>query len=304
MKKILIAVFLLLIVLISIKNFKINLSFPIVSKELSVHYDIPQTEYVDTKYSGVLRKNIQAKYNNVSVLPKNHTRHRMESIAILSYCSYNNDFCKVSRCNHKRYASAYNYTYLNPSSDSDEFHLSKFLLHGTRYKTYSILKYMSSFTWILWIDSDALFMNFDIPIEYWIARLNRKKSNIFIAKDIPGYPFNAGVMLIKSTEWTRDFFKRSINEIVKRSTRDSSQDQPVFFDFWKKNRNYERNNIFIFNQRNLFQAMIKMRELTEESWIVHLTCCKRDQCNMAYYDTICTENCTRTNCFSRSVGRC
>lgn len=254
------------------------------------------TVYCDITYSQIVT------YNLESTIMKKY--NRIGRIGILSYCSYNNNFCKVSRCNHQRYASKYNYTYLNPTPESDEFHLSKFLLHGTRYKTYSVIRYMSSFDWILWIDSDALFFNFDIPIEYWIAKLTRKKSDIFVAKDLPGYPFNAGVMLIKSTQWSKVFFKRAIDHIVNRSTQDSSQDQPVFFNFLRKNKYGEQNNIFILNQRNAFQAMIKMKELTKQSWIVHLTCCKRDQCNMQFYDSVCTKNCTKTNCFAKSVGIC
>lgn len=226
------------------------------------------------------------------------------NIAILSHCTYQNYFCYISRCNHERYASKYNYTYINPRVDSDEFHLSKFLLHGTRYKTYSIIRQLKLFRWILWIDSDALFVNLNLPIEHWISKAQKKNSNIIVARDIPGYPFNAGVMLVRSNWWTKNFFIRAIPEIIKRQITHSSQDQPVFFKFLKENKYNEQNKILILKQRSQFQAFIKMKEFSKASWIVHLTCCKGQQCDMTLYDSKCAANCTRSNCLAQSVGKC
>lgn len=244
-------------------------------------------------------QNYDNEKNNVSQQLKNPM-----NIAILSYCSYNNTFCDISRCNHQRYANKFNYTYINPNVDSDEYHLSTFLLHGTRYKTYSIIKHMKQFEWILWIDSDALFMNFEITIEDWIQKAQKKDANIVVARDIPGFPFNAGVMLIKSDTWSKQFFRRAVPEIIKRQIKDPKQDQPVFFNFLEKNQYDEKNKILILKQRNRFQAFIKMRELSAASWIVHLTCCKGQQCNLRLYDSKCTTTCTEQNCVAKSVGRC
>tara|TARA_B100001778_G_C18371428_1_gene530980 strand:+ start:228 stop:719 length:492 start_codon:yes stop_codon:yes gene_type:complete len=163
---------------------------------------------------------------------------------------------------------------------------------------------MKRFKWILWIDSDALFINFQVSIEHWIHEAKRKDAKIIVARDLPGYPFNAGVMLIRSDKWSKHFFKRAIPEIIQRQVTHSSQDQPVFFEFLRKNQYDEKQKILIIQQRSRFQAFIKMRELSKISWIVHLTCCKQDQCDMSLYDNLCTANCTNFKCMAMSVGKC
>jgi len=64
-----------------------------------------------------------------------------------------------------------------------------------------------NYDYILWIDADAIFINFNIKIEQFISRsLGR---DILIAEDMnPCCLINAGVILIKNTKWSQECFKQ------------------------------------------------------------------------------------------------
>ena len=91
-------------------------------------------------------------------------------VAILSYCSYSAPVCAVSDCNHQRYADEHGYAYVRPLYDSPKWHGARLMLHGTRYKLWSILEELPSYKWVLWIDADALFLRMEEPIGHWIKQ--------------------------------------------------------------------------------------------------------------------------------------
>ena len=64
-----------------------------------------------------------------------------------------------------------------------------------------------NYDYILWIDADAIFINFNTKIEQFISRsLGR---DILIAEDMnPCCLINAGVILIKNTKWSQELFKQ------------------------------------------------------------------------------------------------
>jgi hypothetical protein len=64
-----------------------------------------------------------------------------------------------------------------------------------------------NYDYILWIDADAIFINFNTKIEQFISRsLGR---DILIAEDMnPCCLINAGVILIKNTKWSQVLFKQ------------------------------------------------------------------------------------------------
>ena len=217
----------------------------------------------------------------------------MSLIAILSHCTADRTSCSIARCNHERYASTFGYTYVAPRWDSDDWHAAHMLLHGTRFKTFSVLRNLKSYDFVLWIDSDALFLRFDIPIEHWISK--QGDADIFVAADIPGFPFPAGVMLIRNSRWSSDFFARAGRGIVQRPVRQASQDQPIFFDMLARDEFNESRRIKIFERRERFQAFEKLDEVTTFSWTVHMTCCS--VCDQSAYDARCyAHHCTRKPC--------
>lgn len=208
-------------------------------------------------------------------------------ISIASYCSHESPACAIAECNHRRYALRHGYRYMSPTRNSTAWWTAKLMVHGTRFKTRAVLEEMDVAHFVFWIDGDALFLRMDESLDGWIRIMDDRRADIFVARDKPGYPFNAGVMLIRSTDWSRNFFRRAVAGISKRSPDSRSQDQPVFFDLLARNEHHEHSRIYVYPNRVRFQAMLKMDVPTPESFIVHLTCCA--DCDTKRFDPVCFE---------------
>ena len=83
------------------------------------------------------------------------------------------------------------------------------MLNGLRCKTFSILSHFDEYEILVWIDHDAIFDNLDISVDYWLENKMRHDADIMRAADIPGFKFNAGVQIIKTTAWSKMFFRSS-----------------------------------------------------------------------------------------------
>ena len=207
------------------------------------------------------------------------------NVAILSYCSYSQPVCAVSDCNHQRYADHHGYAYVRPRYNSPKWHGARLMLHGTRYKLWSILEELPSYDWVLWIDADALFLRMDESIRQWVRYAENQGAHMLVARDKPGYPFNAGVMLIKNSTWSQRFFERSVDTVIRRPVTSSTQDQPAYFEFMRRNKEEEQTHIAIYADRPRLQAFVKLHEVTNLSWIVHLSCCT--DCDTLRFDPVC-----------------
>ena len=82
----------------------------------------------------------------------------------------------------------------------------------TRHPTWSKILFLREalreHPWAFWIDSDAIFTNHDIKIESFV----QMGGDFFICRDFPHNIFNAGVLLIRSCEWSLWF----LDEVWKR----------------------------------------------------------------------------------------
>ena len=95
------------------------------------------------------------------------------------------------------------------------WHWSHLVLHGARFKLVMLMHYLSSFDYLLWIDIDAVFYNFDVRIETWIDTMRTHHASILLAEDIDGFVFNSGAMLVRSDAWSRAFLERSVPLLAK-----------------------------------------------------------------------------------------
>ena len=70
-------------------------------------------------------------------------------------------------------------------------------------KFLAVQKYLPEFDYVMYIDMDAVIMNFDIPIEAFISKAG-PCSDIIMSEDWNGP--NSGVWLVKNTAWSQWFF--------------------------------------------------------------------------------------------------
>jgi len=214
------------------------------------------------------------------------TRGGSSRIAILSYSNLREDpskqtnhanftLYKMVRCNHEAYAGKYGYDYLSPSYMSAKWLASHFVLNGLRYKTFTILSHFDEYDVLVWIDHDAIFYNMDLSVEYWLTKMG-SEADILMAEDLPGYKFNAGLQIIKTTNWTKTFYAKAIDELLRTDVNAGYIEQPIFYKLYDTLEHGHR-KIKIHTPRNTFQAFLKVKsDLSNTSWVVHATQCKCD----------------------------
>jgi hypothetical protein len=138
--------------------------------------------------------------------------------------------------NHRKYASKHNYAYFSQTTSMKDAHGSAIEYYWV--KTHLLLKLLSEpykFDWILWVDSDAIFVNMSISIQHLLSdesngivteslnnkginttkgmvgslQGNRRKSKINAKKTITSLVFsgdtnaiNAGILLFHRTKFS------------------------------------------------------------------------------------------------------
>jgi hypothetical protein len=219
---------------------------------------------------------------------ENHIVTRLK-IAILSYNDArvahdilsNNTLTQMIRCNHEAYAQRYGYTYLSPDRSSALWSASRFVLNGLRYKTFSILSNFESYDVIVWIDHDAVFYNQALSIEYWLDHKMDAAADLLMAEDLPGYKFNAGLQIIKTSAWARKFYENAIEDILKTAIDAVYLEQPIFYRLHDTMEGAS-SKIQIYKPRSDFQAFLKVStDFKNTSWVVHGTVCK--SCDIGVY---------------------
>jgi hypothetical protein len=173
-------------------------------------------------------------------------------IGIISYCDH---LRTNAHLNHHFYAEKNQYTYIFDITPTEN---TKFFR-----KVDKILKFIDLFDYILWIDDDAIFTNFDKKIEDFIALAPNED---FIFCESPLCPtgiwtfLSAGNFIIKNTENAKEIIKKCLSTDLNyvKSWWDSSkcgfftnsdQDVWVYLINTEKNVNYKRLVYSEFNAR-------------------------------------------------------
>ena len=223
--------------------------------------------------------------------PVNVTRHRsttvnslskgvQRSVVILSYNDFNEDHAELSnatlskmvRCNHETYALKHDYQYISPAQSSTKWAASRLVMNGIRYKTFAILSSLDDFSVIVWIDHDAIFYNMDISVEFWLDKMH-SGADVLVAEDIPGYRFNAGLQIIRSTPWTKLFYTAIADRLLLTDIHARYVEQPIFYDL-EDEVDGAKEKIQVHKPRHEFQALLKLgTDFRESSWVVHGTKC-------------------------------
>ena len=103
------------------------------------------------------------------------------------------NICSYSEANIIAYCNKHKYTcYIYKDSMTDS--------HPTWNKPLVIKDNIEKHEFIMWIDSDAIFTNFDIKIEEIIAKEPEK--SLLVCNDIGRWKINAGVQIWKNCDWS------------------------------------------------------------------------------------------------------
>ena len=113
------------------------------------------------------------------------------------YTHHINAYARVSEHNVKRYCDRHGMAYHVYRAIPAELDPS---INGTWVKTWLIQRHLAQHEWVIWVDADTIFLNQSLSLP---ALLEGR--DLLLAKDLGGWPFNAGVMGFRNTpqNWAR-----------------------------------------------------------------------------------------------------
>lgn len=182
---------------------------------------LPATTVVGQVYQQEDWQPIAEKMAIRPVAPCAVDKSRKDNIAVLTSSYIYVDMCMAeaslgSADNKRVYAKRHGYDFVARSSEfaQEEFR-GRRLVWG---KISAIQKVLPHYEWLLWMDMDAIVANVDKDVRE-IIRLAEESSeredaeiSMIVARPPKDKMLNAGVMLIKNTDWSRSFF----NEVQRR----------------------------------------------------------------------------------------
>ncbi|RIA98999.1 Glycosyltransferase Family 34 protein [Glomus cerebriforme] len=183
--------------------------------------------------------------SDLKMYSKETTSKSRSNIAVLSSSFLYDDSCMVkagllSSKNKREYAEKYGYAFVPRSTEFiQQIYQKRRAVWG---KIDAIEKVLPYYEWLLWIDMDAIFVNRSISIEKLLKdceeRAGGKKAfekiNLIIARPVGDKMINAGVFLVRNSDWARDFFRHGVQPRYDLSTGRNSLEQQAIRDSIKK----------------------------------------------------------------------
>lgn len=133
-----------------------------------------------------------------------------------------------------------------------------------------LLKYLcnTDYDYIVWLDADTYIMNPDKTIEDIIQECSGG-SEILASKDVG--EINTGVMFIKNSRWSRDFFQRVWDSTEFINSADWEQD--AFIHLYNSDYNQAKKHVRIISNQKVFNSFWYQYE--PEDFILHFAGCSR-----------------------------
>lgn len=131
--------------------------------------------------------------------------------------------------NHKEYTAKYGYPYQFRTGNisgplfKDPAQTNKVYREGFYWQKITAVKdelKRNECRWVMWIDADTIFTNYkskveDVLREYAFRIHNGKssESHLILSSELvtPDSPVNAGVILVRNSQWSKDFFDHAEN---------------------------------------------------------------------------------------------
>jgi lipopolysaccharide biosynthesis glycosyltransferase len=103
---------------------------------------------------------------------------------------------KLISPSYQKYCDMHGYDFVSKNISGE-----KYERHPVWYKINFIQELLNKYDWVLFVDCDTLLTNSNLTIESFI----KDGKDFYISKDING--INAGVILLKNSDWTKQFLK-------------------------------------------------------------------------------------------------
>ena len=199
------------------------------------------------------------------------------SVGLVDYCvgdSYATHK-KLIAYNRQTYADKWGYTIF--SGDEEVFPMQTFVNPLAWLKAAYLYQLLSGvqardIEWFLWMDCDALITRFDLNVDDLLLDLNvRPEHHVVVAQD-PHAEFKSGVMFVRSSEWSRDLWKRTLQKASNVSIREHIWwEQQALLELYRENRHQESTHILITPDRwkiNVFRTP-RRNEFNASSFALH-----------------------------------
>ncbi|KAG0087771.1 hypothetical protein BGZ92_007004 [Podila epicladia] len=171
-------------------------------------------------------------------------KSRKDNIAVLTSSYVYVDMCMAeaslpSAENKRAYAKRHGYDFIARSAEfaQEEFR-GRRLVWG---KIGAIQKVLPHYEWLLWMDMDAIVADIDKDVREIIHKAEEASEHedseisMIVSRPLKDKMLNAGVMLIKNTDWSRRFF----NEVQRRKSwyhRSPSYEQGAIWEVMQEDR--------------------------------------------------------------------
>ncbi|CAM4263137.1 hypothetical protein COAQ111491_13785 [Comamonas aquatilis] len=197
-----------------------------------------------------------------------------------------------SQVNHRLYASRYGYRYIFDSTP-------RFDKRTYMRKLEAILEYLDLFDWLFWIDDDAYFTDFSVPLERFIGLAPDAS---FIVCKSPSTKslftrISSGQFLLRNTALSKKFIEAALStdlrEVQKWWKSDlgmfTKGDQDAMVYLLESNPQYAAPFFSILDHHNFNNREFEFKQCLDEHFLVHFTgtqkhrdkalFCQRMHCN-------------------------
>mmetsp|Transcript_23111 Transcript_23111/g.37110 ORF Transcript_23111/g.37110 Transcript_23111/m.37110 type:complete len:401 (-) Transcript_23111:27-1229(-) len=219
---------------------------------------------------------------------------------IVTYCHGPKfkDMGKWATLNHREYAKQHGYDSLQ--GDEHTLPHMHFLTPLAWLKAglfWQLLQSRSEHQWFVWADCDALYMNLKKSVPDLLRDLRIDPSpagatHMVIAKDIGDGIFNTGVLLVKNSEWSRDFFANVLRMGKHMNVRNHGHwEQFAMQQLYKGNKHEEQARVAIVQERYKLNAFtIESEYIDGTSFVLHQVNCPGHPANKASSWKQCGDN--------------
>ncbi|CAB4435037.1 unnamed protein product [Rhizophagus irregularis] len=160
------------------------------------------------------------------------------NIAVITSSFLYKDNCMLeaaplSAKNKREYAERHGYAFVARSTEYDQqYYRKRKPVWG---KVDAVEKVLAYYEWLIWLDMDAFFANRSFSIEQLLEKCEKRaggkkefeKINFIVARPTGDNMINAGVFLIRNSDWARDFLRNGVQSRYDRANTGMREQQAM-----------------------------------------------------------------------------
>jgi len=251
------------------KEYSMNIIVPIIILIILIIL-LCKTPYLNLEFQRIFSFLKPTKYN-FEEMP-----FKKLKIAIITAENRNEKYIQLHDRSLNEYCSIHRYDYIRLDNCPKE--------EASTYwcKIHKIKNLISNYDYVIWLDSDTIIVNKNIPVEHYLSKY--EYPDILFGKnsvpfDIGRYAINAGVIIIKNSEIGKSFINTCIDQI---KSLDKCNINGKEQGFWAgicyeeglmniliKNKTFE-NHVFIDVDNTFILNLLRKEEINKDLIFLHL----------------------------------